>query len=76
MTKTTLHLGDQMRRHIRDSGLTCYRICKTTGIAEAVMSRFMTGRGGLRLSGMEKVADLLGLELVARGGAKPKRKAR
>ncbi len=77
MVKKKLQLGDQMRRYIRESGVSCYRISKITGIAEQVLSRFMTGKGGLRLKGFEAVADLLGLELAPRGGSdKPKRKAR
>ena len=39
-----------------------YRICKTLGIAESTMSRFMAG-GGMETANMDALADLLGLSI-------------
>jgi hypothetical protein len=43
--------------------LSRYRISKETGIAEATLSRFMVGRGGLSLQGIDAIGLLLGLEI-------------
>ncbi len=62
---------DQLRNAIRQSGLSCYRIAKETGIQQAQLSRFMSGERGLSIEGIEAICDLIGLQLVMRD--KPKR---
>ena len=49
---------------IEASGQTRYRISQDTGIAESVLSRFMSGETGLAVETMERLADYLGLEIV------------
>ena len=46
------------------SGLSRYRICKTLGIAESTMSRFMNGEGGLGMGYLDALADLLNLNIT------------
>jgi transcriptional regulator with XRE-family HTH domain len=58
--------SQQLRKAIDISGLSRYRICKTTGMGEATMSRFMKKRGGLSIEMLDRVAALLELEIVAR----------
>lgn len=62
MSKT---LTDQIRQAVDQSGQSRYRLCKTLGIPESSMSRFMAG-GGLSFENLDKLADLLGLRLAAR----------
>jgi transcriptional regulator with XRE-family HTH domain len=58
-------LSDQIRQAVDASGLSRYRICKTLGIAESTLSRFMSGKGGLSQEYIDGVADLLELNIVA-----------
>ena len=68
---------DQIRRAVKDSELSCYRICKEIGIVESAMSKFVNGYGGLSMRSLDKLADLLGLTVVVKEKKpKPKRKGR
>jgi transcriptional regulator with XRE-family HTH domain len=58
--------SDQIRDSVDTSGVSRYRICKEIGISEATMSRFMNGKGGLSMASLDRLAALLGLEIVAR----------
>jgi transcriptional regulator with XRE-family HTH domain len=68
MAKKRERIGfsEQLREAINASELTRYRICLETGITQPVMSRFMSGTGGMSLDGIERICDLLDLELVTR----------
>ena len=61
-----LPLTEQVRKAIDASGMTQVEICKATGIDKATMSRVIHGKQWLRLSALNKVGELLGLEIVAR----------
>lgn len=74
MRHTRAKLSDQVRRAVDASGMSRYRICKIIGMDQSIMSRFMTGKGGLSMENLDTLADLLGLDVVAR--AKRGRKAR
>jgi transcriptional regulator with XRE-family HTH domain len=67
MARRRVKLSDQIRRAIDDSGMTRHRICKEIGMADSTMSRFMSGHCGLSLATLDELADLLGLEITARG---------
>jgi transcriptional regulator with XRE-family HTH domain len=58
--------SDQLRRAIQDSGMTRYAISVQTGIDQAVLSKFMAGKIGLSLDSVNKLMDLLGLEIRPR----------
>jgi hypothetical protein len=62
-------ISDQIRAAIDASGLSRYRICCLTGIDQASMSKFMGGERGLSLAAVDRLGEVLGLELVARGKA-------
>jgi transcriptional regulator with XRE-family HTH domain len=70
MSRTRQKLSEQLRDAIRESGMSRYAICKEIGIGEATMSRFMAGTSGLSLETLDKLGDLLGLELVAKRARK------
>jgi len=78
--KRRTKLSDQVRQAIDASGVSRYRICMEIRLDQAVMSRFMDGRSGLSVQNLDALADVLGLDLVARGPvrvsppAKPGRK--
>jgi len=77
-------LSDQVRRAVNQSGMSRYAICKAIGMDQSIMSRFMTGKGGLQMDSLDALADVLGLAVVnvrpvkvlprARLGRKPKAK--
>ena len=55
-------MADVLRRAIRDSGLTSYRIAKDAGTTPDQVDRFLAGRD-LRVSTAGRIAAALGLEL-------------
>ena len=63
-------LSSQLRAAVDASPMTRYRICKLTGIHQSGMSRFMAGEGGLELAAIDRLVELLELELA------PKEKSR
>jgi transcriptional regulator with XRE-family HTH domain len=62
-------LTDALRRAILTSKLSRYEIAKRSGVTEASLSRFAAG-GSLRLETVDRLLDVLGLEI------KPKTKAK
>ena len=71
MKRKRTKLGDQIRRAVDACGLSHYRIGKETGIDKGAFSRFMAGKVGLTLANLDAVADLLRLDVVARGKPAP-----
>jgi len=67
-------LSDQLRAAIDASEMTRYRIALEAEIDHATLSRFMNGKGGLSVDSMDRLADTLGLELVAKRPAKRRAK--
>ncbi len=61
--------SDQIRAAVDASGLSRYAICKAIGLPESSMSRFMSGKSGLSLDALDRLAALIGLsvKLVTRG---------
>lgn len=64
--KRKTNMSDQIRAAIEASGITRYRIWKETGIDEATLSRFMSGKAGLSMKALDALADYLDLEVVMR----------
>ena len=58
--------SDQIRRAVDASGMSRYAICKAIGLNQGAMSRFMNGKGGLSLATLDKLAELLELDIVRR----------
>jgi transcriptional regulator with XRE-family HTH domain len=79
MGKKRVKLSDQVRHAVDASGLSRYRICKTLGIDQATMSRFMADKGGLSIDNLDALADLLNLDIVTKkrpplAGGRPEKK--
>ncbi|MEQ8770046.1 MAG: helix-turn-helix transcriptional regulator [Phycisphaerales bacterium] len=71
-----MEFTDKIRLAVEQSGETRYAISKATGIAESVLSRFMSGRS---ISGpnLDVLARHLGLDVTANGHeVRPQRKRR
>ncbi len=64
MGKRRLKLSDQIRRAVDGSDLSRSRFCKDLGLAEATMSRFMSGRGGLSMETLDALADFMNLNIT------------
>ena len=57
--------SDQIRKLIDDADETRYRIAVETGIDHAVMSRFMTGKGGLSMDSIDALSKYFGWTINA-----------
>jgi hypothetical protein len=68
--KERLKLSDQVRAAVANCGMTRYAIAKATKIAEATLSRFMSGERGLPMKTLDVLADHLDLNIVAGRGRK------
>jgi DNA transposition AAA+ family ATPase len=69
--KQRMTFTDELRKAIEESGLTRYAIWQATGIDQGSLCKFMQGERGLGMDSIDKLADLLGLHIVA--DAKPTR---
>jgi hypothetical protein len=57
-------LSDQLKRAIRESGLTHYRLSKLSGVPIPPIDRFMADTRGIQLETAERLAFVLGLVLT------------
>ncbi len=76
MSPRRVMLSEQVRRAIRDCGLTRYRIFKATGIDQATLTRFMSGERGLPMKTLDVLADFLRLRIVMDGPRRQAKKGR
>lgn len=60
-------VSDQLRKLIDECGLTRYRISQLTGIDQSTLSLFASGQRRLSLTAIDKLGELLDIELVAHG---------
>jgi transcriptional regulator with XRE-family HTH domain len=66
-------LSDHLRRIVNQASMSRYAISKRTGIPQSVLSRFVNGERGLSLESIDKLAEVLGLEIRVKPGAKQRR---
>jgi transcriptional regulator with XRE-family HTH domain len=66
--------SDQIRDAVNDSGMSRYAICKKLSFNQGAMSRFMSGKSGLSLDMIDRLAELLGLEVATRKSHSGERK--
>ena len=57
-----------LRAALERCGQTRYEVSKATGIPQSTLSRFVAGGKPLRGENIDKLADYLGLVLMARAG--------
>ena len=65
MAAKRVKLSEQIRRAILGSGVSRYRLCKTIGVSQSTMSRFIHRNGGLSMEVVDALADVLGWNLLA-----------
>jgi DNA transposition AAA+ family ATPase len=70
--KQRLSLSDELRQAVERSGVSRYSIWQQTGIDQGSLSKFMDGERGLGMESIDKLADLLGLHIVAKPEPRPK----
>lgn len=58
--------SDQIRKALRESGVTRYAIFKATGIDQGTLSKFVKGQVGLSMDSLDALAGMLGLEIAVR----------
>jgi hypothetical protein len=58
-------LADQLRQAVADSGLSVYRIAKSSGIGQSVLQRFIAGdRENIRLDTADRLATYFQMRLT------------
>ena len=73
MKPKTKNIEAQLRDAILSSDVSRYKLCKMSGVTNSQLSYFVRGERSLTLGSAAKVAQALGLELVAK---RSKKKAR
>jgi ribosome-binding protein aMBF1 (putative translation factor) len=63
--KQTKRLSDEIRAAVKNCGMSRYRIAKETGIDAAVLCRFAQGKTGITTDTLDKLAECIGLRIVA-----------
>jgi hypothetical protein len=66
MPKKPKAVSETLRQSIQECGQTRYRIAQETGIAESVLSRFVTGETRLSLNAVDTLCEYFQLELTKR----------
>ena len=56
--------SEQLRRVIRESGISNYALSQKTGIAQSALSRFMRKQSSLTLDSVDRLAVLLNLKIT------------
>jgi hypothetical protein len=59
-------ISDQLRRAIESCGESRYRLWQATGVDQATLSRFMSGKTKLTLDSVDRLCAYLGLQLTKR----------
>ncbi len=57
-------ISEQLRRFIKDSGLSTYRLERETGVHNSMLSRFLRSERGLRIEAVDALCEHLKLQLV------------
>ena len=72
MPRKKTPLDEQLRKIIRNCGMSRYRISKLTGIDAAVLCKFMAADVGLSMKSLNALGELFDIRLLS--NLKPKRK--
>jgi ribosome-binding protein aMBF1 (putative translation factor) len=58
-------LSEALKRAIQESGRTVYQIAKEAQVSQIMISRFLSGERDIRMATADKLANALGLKLIA-----------
>jgi transcriptional regulator with XRE-family HTH domain len=61
--KKARSISDALRSAIIKSGMTRYEIAKRSGVPQSALSRFMNGERSISLETLDKLAEVLSVEL-------------
>jgi len=64
MTKKQSLLTDQLKAAIASADVSMGQIARESGIDLATISRFMHGKGGLSMEGLDAIGKWLGLKII------------
>jgi|688.fasta_scaffold1186525_1 transcriptional regulator with XRE-family HTH domain len=64
--KTKLPFSEQLKELIEGADMSRYRIAKDSGVPQSTLSSFVKGRRALSLMNIDRICELLDLELVPR----------
>ena len=56
--------SDDLRRAIAQSDKSRYQISMETGIAQSTLSKFVSGKGGLSVEGIDRICESIGARLI------------
>jgi transcriptional regulator with XRE-family HTH domain len=59
-----MSIADELRKAVKASKVTKYRLAQETGINEAQLGKWMRGMVGLSAENLDKLAAALGLKFV------------
>lgn len=74
MKRKTLQLTDQLRKIVRDAGLTLGQISREADVDKTALSRFLNCERGVSCEMMDKLGKYLGLRIVVGKSRKKKGK--
>ena len=57
-------LSDEIRQAVRNSGRTNYSLAAEMGVSPSTLWRFSTGKGGLSLDLLDRLAEILDLHVI------------
>ena len=58
--------SEQLQEAIRRSGTSRYVIARESGLSQALLCRFLQGTRGLSLASIDKLTDVLGLDVLVK----------
>jgi hypothetical protein len=58
-------ISAQLRQAVVGCGVSRYQIAKQIDVSQALLSRFVNHRGGLSLDVIDRLGELLGLQVVS-----------
>ena len=58
-----MRISDGIRKAISDSGLSRYKIAQLAAIDESALAKFFNHRRGLSIDAIDRIGELLGLEI-------------
>ena len=67
-------LTDQLRHFIEAGEMSRYELSKITGIDKAVLSKFVHGKCGLSMQSLDKIGEILNLQITKRPTTAKRRK--
>lgn len=75
MSHKKTSLTDQLRQLIESAEISRYELWRKTGIDQAVLSKFVNHKGGLSMESLDKIGELLDLQITKRPKPAAKRRS-